>query len=81
MIPEFIIIPEKGSSSKYYIKPFDICNIVQYDDHSQVFYKFGERICSVYTLLTGDDLHNAILDWKKKQDDEFNSMFKFGDDE
>ena len=56
----FIPIPSKDGSV-YYIKPFDIINIIQYDNGSvDVTYEVKDRVCCVTTLLTAQELVEAI---------------------
>lgn len=73
----FIPIPVKDSEVIYHIRPLDIVNMIQYSDYTQVSYKFGERICSVYTLLTAKEVDEAIenlevtsFDWLFSDDED-----------
>ena len=72
----FLIIPEKGTKRIYYIKPVDIINLIQDNDCTRVTYKCGDRVVSVETLLTGQELHEEL-----RELDKFDFNFVFGDDE
>ena len=56
----FIPIPSTDGKT-YYIKPFDIINMCQYNSGSvDVYYKYHDRVCSLTTLLTPIEIDEAI---------------------
>lgn len=57
----FIPITEQGSDAIFFIKPFDIINIISYASGVvDVTYAVGDRVCRVTTLITAQEIIEAI---------------------
>lgn len=68
----FIIIPEIGSNTKYYIKPFDIINLREDNGGTLVSYRYGNKEASFITALSGKDIHEEMV---RMEEEDFKQLF------
>jgi len=73
--PYFIIIPAAGGDT-YYIKPYEIINlVVSRGTGTQVTHREGDATKRFNTLLTAQEIHERILELE-----EANFKFTFGEE-
>jgi len=57
----FLMLPEKGSDCKYYIKPIDIINLREDNHGTLVSYLFGSKQASITTLITAREIQEEMV--------------------